>query len=97
VSIRGVTIDPASIGALIGVLASMLQTWRRRHEIAAIREEVKPNGGASMRDAVDRTRNAVDRIERGLAELTGTVDANRERIETIETLHQRQRHTWRRR
>jgi septal ring factor EnvC (AmiA/AmiB activator) len=55
--------------------------------VAEVADQVKPNGGSSLRDAVDR-------IERGLDALTARVDVNRERIETIETRHQDQRRTW---
>lgn len=78
---RGVTIDPAAIGALVGVLASMWRSYRtdqvKRREIAVIRNEMTANGGSSLRDAVNR-------IESALTDLTTAVAANRDRIEQIE-------------
>jgi hypothetical protein len=67
---------------LVAVL-SVLAAWLRRadarnvRKIEAVEAQVTPNGGSSLRDAIDR-------IERRLDDLTTTVEAGAARIETLE-------------
>ena len=48
-----------------------------RDEVREIKKEIKPNGGDSMRDALDRTERTVERIER---------DSNRRHAENKELI-----------
>ena len=86
-SFQGLTVDPAAIGALLTALATLVGQWRARRElrdkartIDSIRNEVRPNGGGSMRDVIDR-------IERTLCELTARI----EQLETERAARRRRR------
>ena len=88
---RGLTVDPAAIGALLGVIAAMWRSYRadriKQREIAAIKHEIHPNGGSSLRDAIDR-------IEADVRKLTDIVEANRVRNEYLEHPRKMTRRGW---
>jgi hypothetical protein len=69
----------ASIATILGVLGALMtfvisKLLHMGRLIDRITAETQPNGGKSMRDAIDRLSEKVDRIDRELHRLAGAFD-----------------------
>ncbi|MBL8926316.1 MAG: hypothetical protein JNM77_08755 [Pseudonocardia sp.] len=101
-NVGGFELNLADLATLLGVLGTLASTWRLRvtqkargAQIEAIEHEVKPNSGASMRDAVNRIETTVaDLAERQkAAEVRDIEHSQRLRVLEDRTDHRR---WWRR-
>jgi hypothetical protein len=57
---------------IIGTL--LLGVWRISRYFARLEEQYKPNGGSSMRDAIDRIENRINKMDRQISRLSGKFD-----------------------
>lgn len=49
--------DAIVLAALVAAVGAQMQTWRNQRKAM---KETKPNGGSSMRDAIDRIEHKLD-------------------------------------
>ena len=63
-------IDVAKIVIPI-VTALVLGVWRISRYFARLEEQYRPNGGSSMRDAIDRIEKRINKMDREMSRLSG--------------------------
>ena len=56
------------------VCTLLLGVWRISRYFARLEEQYKPNGGSSMRDAIDRIENRINKMDRQISRLSGKFD-----------------------
>jgi mannitol-1-phosphate/altronate dehydrogenase len=72
--------------ALIGVLVELVRTRRRAERTATVvATELAPNGGSSLRDAIDRIEA---RQEESTRRIEATLQSHGERLAKIEGFHE---------
>lgn len=69
---------------LSGVLVELVRTRRK------LTAEVSPNGGSSMRDAVDRSEKAATEIKGDLKEIRTELSRQGQRLAAVEALQSQQ-------
>lgn len=80
-ALTGDIVIPALITAIAGVIIASIGAWQARQT----RAQTKPNGGASLRDAVDRTLATVDRIEERQLRIERRLDRHDDLIDRLAT------------
>ncbi len=80
--------DAVVVGALVAAIGAQIQTWRNQRKTL---RETKPNGGSSMRDAIDRIERKLDtdvvpRLDHNAVIMAEHAD----RLAVIEAAHARQ-------
>lgn len=80
--------DAVVIAALVAAFGAQVQTWRTQRKTL---KETRPNGGSSMRDAIDRIERKLDTdVVPRLDHNAVVIAEHADRLAVIEAAHARQ-------
>jgi len=79
-----VEIVPELMGALALLVTALWQGYKTRAEVAQIRHQLHPNGGASLRDRIDRIDRRQVEIAASIGGVRDDARADRQALTTLQ-------------